>query len=748
VPIVDNQTFDPPNKRFTVTLSNPQPSGAPFAATIKPPTKAIVTILDNDGPGTIDLSSPTYSVVEGAGVATITVVRDSAPNISESVDYATSDATATAGSDYTTTTGTITFASGEMSKSFQVPITDDSSYENDETVTVTLSNPQNLSNPVLGNPTLGPNTPGTLTIQDDDVPTFSFSAPTYSVDEADTTFNVTVNRGGDTSVAASIGYSDDGTGTATAGTDYDLTAGTLNFAPGETSKTFPVTIHNDSLAEGNETIGLQLTQGSSQVATALLSIVDNEDISDPSVQFSNVSYSVGEDATSVDVTVTLSEPARGGESIDYATADGGSASTATGVASLPAATDGTADYQTTNGTLTFAAGDTSKTITIPLNPDSVIEDDETFTVTLLHANHLQGGDPSQATVTILDDDSAGTLAFSAQRYDVNETDRQATITVRRSGGFGGSASVDYATSDGTAHAPDDYASTSGTLTFADGEKTKTFQIPVAWDGRQEGDETVSIQLSNFVSDDDPTISKAAVLHIADNGASGPVQFSAPSYDVLENAGQATITVSRSGGSLGGPVTVDYATSDGTAHAGTDYAATSGRLTFAAGEASRTFTVPVNDDHIRQGGRALNLTLSNPGGGTSLGSQSTATLAIGDDERVSSASTDRSKPKLKVKIKKVQRLAGGKLVLKVAASEATKLRVQVNLRKGAKLVKIAAASKRVAKGKTVTITIRLSKTALRKLRAGLVNGKEKVTFTVVGIDLAGNRTTVRRTITVK
>src|SRR6185503_13759461 len=113
---------------------------------IKAPSTATVTILDDDGPGTMDFSSPTYSVVEGAGIATITVTRASAANLVESVDYTTVELAAgtghaTAGTDYTTTAGTLTFNAGEMSKSFQVPVNDDSDFENDETLNVQLSNP-------------------------------------------------------------------------------------------------------------------------------------------------------------------------------------------------------------------------------------------------------------------------------------------------------------------------------------------------------------------------------------------------------------------------------------------------------------------------------------------------------------------------------------------------------------------------------------------------------------------------------
>jgi hypothetical protein len=728
VATVDNQIAGPASKTLTVKLTD----GSPDAV---PPGKATATlrILDNDGPGTIDLSSATYSVVEGAGVATITVTRASASNIVESVDYATSDGSATAGSDYTTTTGTITFGTDEMSKSFQVPVADDSDFEGDETVNVTLSNPQNVTNP-LEPPVLGTNTPATLTIVDDDVATFAFADATPSFGEGDGTVDVTVTRGGATNVAADIGYSDDGTGTATAGTDYSLTASTLHFAAGETSKTFPVTINQDSDMEGNETVGLQLTEGATQVSTALLSIVD-DDISQPSVQFSNADYDVGEADATATLTVTLSEPAAGGESVHYAFGNG--ADTATPGATNP---DGSGDYvDDGGGDLTFTAGQSSRTITVALNDDDVIEDDERFTVTLSGQSGLVLGDPHTAHVNIADDDGTGTLSFSALRYDANETSGHATIAVRRSGGSAGTASVDYATSDGTAGAPADYAATSGTLSFGDGETQKTFDIPVAWDGRAEGDETVSIALTNFVSDDDPGTTKAAVLHIADDGASGPVQFSAASYDVLENAGAATIAVTRSGGSLGGPVTVDYAGSEGT----------HGTLTFGSGETAKSFQVPVVDDNVRTGGRQVNLSLSNPGGGTSLGGKSTATLNIGDDEPATSASTDRTAPKLKLTVKKGQKaLQTKRLVLKVRSNEAARLAVTLKVRQGRKLIALAKGSKRVRAGKTLTIKIKLSSKALAKLRAALVNGNAKISLTVAGRDAAGNKATVHRTVTVR
>jgi ribosomal protein S24E len=191
------------------------------------------------------------------------------------------------------------------------------------------------------------------------------------------------------------------------------------------------------------------------------------------------------------------------------------------------------------------------------------------------------------------------------------------------------------------------------------------------------------------------------------------------------------------------VTVDYAGTDGT----------HGTLTFAPGDASEAFQVPVVDDNVHTGTRTVNLTLSNPGGGTSLGSQSSAALNIADDEPASSASTDKAAPKLKITAKKLQKaLKTKKLVFKVKSNEAASLKVTAKIRKGTgkhkKVVVVQRASKKVGAGKTVTITIKLKKKALRTLRKALVKGKVKVVLSVKGTDAAHNSATVTKTITVK
>jgi hypothetical protein len=112
---------------------------------------------------------------------------------------------------------------------------------------------------------------------------------------------------------------------------------------------------------------------------------------------------------------------------------------------------------------------------------------------------------------------------------------------------------------------------------------------------------------------------------------GYFSFDSQNYSVNENDGSALIKVNRSVGAIG-TVTVDYTASDGAASAGSDYKATSGRLIFADGETSKTFTVPILDDSVVEGVETLHLSLSNPRGGAALDSynNTTATLAIMDE----------------------------------------------------------------------------------------------------------------------
>ena len=147
-----------------------------------------------------------------------------------------------------------------------------------------------------------------------------------------------------------------------------------------------------------------------------------------------------------------------------------------------------------------------------------------------------------------------------------------------------------------------------------------------------GDKTVNLSLSSPTAGAVLGPQSTAVLQINDNEVT--VQFSASTFSVLEDQTNALITVTRFG-SGGGTVGVNFTATAGSATAGTDFVTTNGTLTFVAGVTNLTFAVRLLDDILSETNETVNLTLSAPTGGATLGTPSAATLRIVDNERVGS-----------------------------------------------------------------------------------------------------------------
>ncbi|MBD2460261.1 PD40 domain-containing protein [Oscillatoria sp. FACHB-1407] len=339
--------------------------------------------------------------------------------------------------------------------------------------------------------------------------------------------------------------------------------------------------------------------------------------------FSTASYSVNENGTPVsNVTITRS----------------GGSSGAVSVTVTPTAGTATAgsDFNSNPITVSFADGETSKIVTIPIVNDTTVEGNETVNLTL--SNPTGGatlGTQAIATLTIVNDDVApvpGTLAFSTANYSVNENGTViSTVTVTRSGGSDGAVSVTVTPTDETAIAPDDYNPDAVVISFADGETSKTVEIPIVNDNTQENNETLNLTLSNPTGGATLGTQATATLTIVDDDNPGTFAFSSASYSVNEEGTAINaITITRTGGSRGA-VSVTVTPTDGTAIAPDDYDPDAVVVSFADGETSKTVTIPITNDNAVEGNETINLTLSNPTGGATLGSRTTATLTIVDDE---------------------------------------------------------------------------------------------------------------------
>ena len=171
------------------------------------------------------------------------------------------------------------------------------------------------------------------------------------------------------------------------------------------------------------------------------------------------------------------------------------------VVSVPYSTsDGTAlagfDYTETAGVLTFAGGQTIKTFTVPIGNDTLVEGGQTVDLALGTPTGACWRLPNTATLTITDNEAGGAMAFAAATFSGAEDGGSVTITVVRTGGTGGGATVRYATSNGTGQAGTDYDTTSGTLTFGVGETSKTFTVPVHDNIGSPANKSVALTLAN------------------------------------------------------------------------------------------------------------------------------------------------------------------------------------------------------------------------------------------------------------
>src|SRR5262249_23366051 len=284
---------------------------------------------------------------------------------------------------------------------------------------------------------------------------------------------------------------------------------------------------------------------------------------------------------------------------------------------------------------TFAPGETSKPVTVNVNGDVLDEPNETFFVNLSNPTASTIAD-AQGQGTILDDDPATVTLSIADAAAVVEGNN-ATFTVTLTGATGQTVTVIATTSSGSAVSGSDFTPNTQTLTFLPGQTTMTFTVATLDDSLDEADETFEVTLSaatNALIDDG-----SAVGTIQDNDAAPTISIN--DVSVAESAGFANFAISLSAAS-GQPVTVVASTSPGTASAGADFTATTQTITFAPGETSKTFSVPVLEDTLDEANETFSVTLTptsvlavDTGGsdltgvGTITDNDATPTLSIGD-----------------------------------------------------------------------------------------------------------------------
>ncbi|MEC4983930.1 MAG: Calx-beta domain-containing protein, partial [Oscillatoria sp. PMC 1076.18] len=605
IPVI-NDTLDENNETFSVSLSNAD------NAAIADDT-GTATIVDDDDAVTPQISIDDITVNETDGNAVFTVTLDTASSQEITVNFATNDGSAISPDDYTSDTGSVTFAAGETIATITIPVINDTLDENNETFSVSLSNADNAA---IADDT------GTATIVDDDVTSaiVSISPATISQNEGDsgtTLYIYQVTLSADPSQPVIVNYStNDGTATVADG-DYNDNDGSLTFNPGETlSQTITVEVNGDTDFEPDETftVSLDSITGNATVDPSaddsVATIVNDDDQPVISITPATISQNEGNTGTTTyTFEVTLSAPASQAVTVNYSTNDG-------------TATVGNNDYVDNDGSITFAVGETIQTITVEVNGDTTFEPDETFSVSLDSVTGDATIDPNadESTATIVNDDGLPNLTIDD--ITVDEGEGVAVFTVFLDTPSSENVSVDFTTVPGTA-TEDDYTPTNGTLSFAPGETVATITVPIVDDLLDEFDETFSIQLDNpsnaTITDD------TATAAIADDDEQP--NLSIDDLTVNEDDGNVLFTVSLDTPS-GKDISVDFTTVNGSAGNG-DFTPTSGTVVIPAGQTSVNIPVTILNDSLDEPDETFTIELSDPSNANIA--DDTATGTILDDD---------------------------------------------------------------------------------------------------------------------
>ena len=562
-----------------------------------------VTIAGGQGTGTIlgpaalpaVLISPASVIANAGGTSTalFTVSLTATSPQRVTVNYSTEDGTAKAGVDYVAiASNVLTFQPGQTQQTIAVTVDAEPAGALTKTFSVMLSNPAAATIvQVQATGTILNGSPLPALVIADRAVTASTSVATGAV------FTVTLSAASSQPVTVDYVTAD---GTAKSGVDYVAVAPSLlTFSAGQTQQTIEVTVDAEPAGAGVKAFTINLfdatgaTVGSGQ-ATGTISPPVAPAVSSAAA---TVLASAGGPTDAIFV-VTLSAPSDKPVSVSYATADG-------------SATAGV-DYVATSGNLTFAPNLTAQNITVQVNAAPQYDVSRTFTVALsspIGATIATG----QATGTIANPNIPPQISISNAAVIASTTSTTtASFVVSLSARSVPAVTVVFATSDGTAKAGVDYvAAPPTTLTFMAGQTQQSVSVTVNSEQASAPDTNFAVTLSQPSG---AVISRSSGLGVAEilNPQTFPTVSIGPANVIASTSGptKATFTVSLSA-AFNQPVTVDYATADGTAKAGVDYVAiASTPLTFMPGQIQQTLSVTVEPQTIGTLSKTFNVMLSN------------------------------------------------------------------------------------------------------------------------------------------
>ena len=617
VPVrVASDGINEPDKSFSLELFDPDGGVFPGGGQT---LRAAAFVLDDDGTGLdrgLHVSSPVLAEGDAGSKRAQFDITLSRPSETElTFDYATKDAGASSGSDYTAQTGSVTFAPGQTRATVEVAVSGDTAREATEHFQLVVAPTGALGDDGAG-------AVGEASILDDD----GGNLPVLSTAPATARKSIGSGFGGVLSFTATLSEASSDAvtvgfrtlpATATSHADFPRSVDEITFAPGETSKTVDIRIASDGDVEDDEAFFVEFFDvtgatfaGGAKVLRETGFILDDDGPGlSRSLQVSEPVLLEGDGGNrTARFEVSLSRPVETTQTFAWQTRDG----------SAEAGTD----YTASSGTLTFEPGQSRAFVDIAVSGDGASEASEFFMLSVTPSSLLgDNGAGATGRAFVIDDDGEdGLPTLSIQSRDTKES---------IGSGFGGTVdfvvtlsepatdtvTVEYRSAGRTATQQDDFPAISGTLTFAPGETSKTISPRVSSDNVDEADESFEIELFSpvgaqlaggvpvlqeaaFILDDDG-VGLDRAIHVSDVVVEEPVSGEATaSFEIRLSRPFDTAT------------TVSYATVNGSASAGSDYSPASGSLTFAPGQTEAAVNVAVLADSANsEGNETFLLSLS-------------------------------------------------------------------------------------------------------------------------------------------
>ena len=545
-------------------------------------TNATVGIRDRDS--AVQFATNLVSVSETNGFAKLVVQRAGDTNLTNTVGYVTSDgSTNYTMSRYAATNGTLTFLPGMLSKTVQVQVINNALVEGDQWFNVTLTNATGIG--ALSN--------CIVTIVNNDT-TIGWAMTNLTLLENAGSNNLAICRLGLTNGTNVISYTFP-TGPIT--NDFTARSGNLTFKPGETNKFVAFTPKMNNVIQTNRTVAVRLALVS-QLGT-MATYLSNSNLvitlleSKAGMAWVTNAVSCTEPVAGLSNNVTLTIQCTGNTNqtnlVAWATHDG--------------TAQDTVNYLAAGGTLTFAPGQQTSDVTVPLINDGASAGLLKFSVALSNL------DPSvsvllntNATVSLQDADT--TFQFLSTAVSQSETNAAVQLTVRRAGNTNDPMTVDFGTVDGSATNGVRYTTTNGTLRFNAGVLTQTVRVALINTKIVDGDQSFIVALNN-ASMGTVGLNSNCTVTVIDNDVA--IGWLVPSFSIYENASTTNLVVYRAGVTTGTNV-VNYAfPSTGTIT--NDFIASSGALTFKAGETNLTVAFTPRPNSVIQTNRQITARLT-------------------------------------------------------------------------------------------------------------------------------------------